>query len=100
MKNSHLALGKIIVLVNFIIQDFLQIAELLTSFSHERKYERIEKKFKTQNPILSTQKWRKKTSQPLLRHQQMESHNKFNQKKSEKIGKERKKFRKPKSLRM
>jgi hypothetical protein len=51
VKNSHLALGKISVLVNFIIQDFLQIAQLLTSFFPDRKYERIEKKSKTQNPV-------------------------------------------------
>ena len=49
-KNSHLAIS---VLVNFIIQEFLQIAaQLLTSFSHERKSERIERKFNTQNPNL------------------------------------------------
>ena len=50
--------GKIGVLVNFITQElkFLQICSnhFRFSFSRERKHEKIERKFKTQNPIHSS----------------------------------------------
>ena len=57
IQKSHLALGKIAVLFNFIIQEFKfwKITQLFlcVSFSGQRKFERIERKFKPQKPDLN-----------------------------------------------